>query len=85
MKEMKEMFNYSANTPQEPKLIGITQLSKRWSMSRHHIWNQIQKDTIPAVKSGTKWFIPMSFVKEFEKLVEQRSKEVMENHEGDSN
>ena len=79
---MKEMFNWSTNTPQEPKLIGITQLSKRWSMSRHHIWNQIQKDTIPAVKSGTKWFIPMSFVKSFEEFTEQRAKEVMEDHKG---
>ena len=86
MKEMKEMFNkpYSVNTPQEPKLIGITQLSKRWSMSRHHIWNQIHKDAIPGIKSGDKWFIPMAFVKGFEKLAEQRSKEVMETHEGNT-
>ena len=51
-------------------------------MSRHHIWNQIQKDTIPAVKSGAKWFIPMSFVKSFEEFTEQRAKEVMEDHKG---
>ena len=84
---MKEKFNWSTNTPQEPMLISITRLAKRLGFSRHHVWNLIDRDEIPAVKSsltGNKWFVPMSFVKEFEKLLEQRSKEVMEKYEGDS-
>ena len=59
----------------EPKLIGITGLGKRWSMSRHHIWNQIDKGLIPAVKSGKKWFIPMSYVLEYEKIHDKLAKE----------
>ncbi len=59
----------------EPKLIGITQLSKRWTCSRHHIWNKIDQGQIPAIKSGKKWFIPMSYVLEYEKIHDKLAKE----------
>ena len=84
---MKEKIKWSTNTSQEPMLISITRLAKRLGFSRHHVWNLIDRDEIPAVKSsltGNKWFVPMSFVKEFEKLLEQHSKEVLKKYKGDS-
>ena len=63
------------NNPVEPKLLGITQVAKRWGFSRHHIWNLIDRNDIPAVKSGNKWFIPMAFILEYEAIQEKRSKE----------
>ena len=56
------MANNTENTKTEPKMISIPELAKRWNCSRHHVWNQVQNEEIPAIKVGKRWFISMMYV-----------------------
>tara|TARA_R100000687_G_scaffold41574_1_gene34092 strand:+ start:13 stop:279 length:267 start_codon:yes stop_codon:yes gene_type:complete len=77
---------------EDRKLISIPKLAKRWDVSRHHIWNEVQRGNIPAIKSGKRWFIGMKFVLGWEEMHDQLAKEklllsfaVKPIKEGDSN
>jgi len=63
------------NNLEDRKLISIPKLAKRWDVSRHHIWNEVQRGNIPAIKSGKRWFIGMKFVLGWEEMHDQLAKE----------
>ena len=64
-----------ANNPEDRKLISIPKLAKRWDVSRHHIWNEGQRGNIPAIQSGKRWFIGMTFVLAWEEMHDQLAKD----------
>ena len=65
----------NANNPEDRKLISIPKLAKRWDVSRHHIWNEVQRGNIPAIQSGKRWFIGMTFVLAWEEMHDQLAKD----------
>ena len=64
-----------ANNHEDRKLISIPKLAKRWDVSRHHIWNEVQRGNIPAIQSGKRWFIGMTFVLAWEEMHDQLAKD----------
>ena len=56
------MSNNTEITKTEPTMISIPELARRWKCSRHHVWNQVQNEEIPAIKVGKRWFISMMYV-----------------------
>ena len=50
----------------EPVLMTITNVAKRWATTRQNIWNMCKDGRLPATMIGSRWYVPLSVIKEKE-------------------
>jgi len=53
---------------EERQMLSLQELADRWGTSRQYTWERARDGTIPAVKIGAKWLIPMRWVTEQENV-----------------
>lgn len=46
----------------EPQFLSIADLAIILNVSDQHIYNQVKNNTIPSIRLGKKWLIPISFL-----------------------
>jgi hypothetical protein len=49
-------------------MMSISDLSKRWGCDRAFIWKHCRSGGIPSSRVGHKWFVPVWWVKEQERM-----------------